>query len=67
MLKTINGIYQDGKFVIDETIKIPDKTTVFISFLEKNNDDFFLNASEYSLDKIWANDEDDVYEQLLKK
>jgi len=67
MLKTINAIYQDGRFVLDEGIEIPNKTNVYISYKDNNEDDFFLNSSEYSLDKIWANEEDDVYEQLLKK
>jgi len=67
MLKTINAIYQDGRFVLDEGIEIPNKTNVYISYKDNNEDDFFLNSFEYSLDKIWANEEDDVYEQLLKK
>jgi len=30
-------------------------------------DDFWLKASESSLDAIWDNPEDDVYEELLER
>lgn len=33
----------------------------------ENNDDFWLAASENSLNEIWDNEEDDVYAELLKK
>ncbi len=34
---------------------------------EANDDNFWLAASEDSLDEIWNNEEDDVYAELLKK
>ncbi|MDT3739811.1 MAG: hypothetical protein RO257_09970 [Candidatus Kapabacteria bacterium] len=67
MIKTIKEIYEDWRILLDSDNEIPDKTTVYISYKDDTNEEFFLNSSEYSLDKIWANEEDDVYEQLLKK
>ena len=32
-----------------------------------NDDDFFLYASEPSLDAIWNNSEDDIYAELLEE
>ena len=34
---------------------------------EVSRGEFWLSASESSLDEIWNNDEDDVYAELLKK
>jgi hypothetical protein len=31
-----------------------------------NDDDFWLDAAEPSLDAIWSNPEDDVYAELLR-
>ncbi len=33
----------------------------------ENGDEFWLAASESSLDEIWNNEEDDVYAELLEK
>jgi hypothetical protein len=46
--------------------KIPENTTIFVSFIDNTKDVFFLKASESSLDNLRNNDEDDIYEQLLK-
>jgi len=34
---------------------------------EADSNEFWLSASESSLDEIWNNKEDDVYAELLKK
>lgn len=34
---------------------------------ESDSGDFWLAASESSLDEIWNNEEDDIYAELLKK
>jgi hypothetical protein len=34
---------------------------------ETNSNEFWLSASESSLNEIWNNEEDDVYAELLKK
>ena len=67
MLRSIQAEYKGGQFLLTDDVIIPENASVFISFIDKSNDDFFLDASEISLDKIWNNDEDDIYEQLLKK
>lgn len=67
MLKTIDALYKDGQIMLNTDINIPDESKVYVSFWENSIEDFYLNSSEYSLDKIWSNEEDDVYEQLLQK
>jgi hypothetical protein len=67
MIKTVHAIYEKGQILLEPNSGIPENSTVYISYKDDSKDDFFLNSSEYSLDKIWANEEDDVYEQLLKK
>jgi hypothetical protein len=44
---------------------VPDGTEVLVTILS-NGDDFWLNASEPSLNAIWDNPEDDVYAELLR-
>jgi hypothetical protein len=48
-------------------MSIPENAIIFVSFKDNAEDELLLQASESSLDKIWNNNEDDIYEQLLKK
>ena len=49
-----------------EKVEIPEGTEVLVTPLI-DEPDFWLNASESSLDSIWDNSEDDVYAELLEK
>jgi len=60
--------YQNGQIILPKELIIPEGSKVLVTVLENpSTDDFFLKASESSLENIWNNDEEDVYEQLLKK
>ncbi|AFY61695.1 DUF2188 domain-containing protein [Synechococcus sp. PCC 6312] len=48
-----------GRVDIHHRKKVPGK-------LPKNNAEFWLGASQTSLDAVWDNDEDDVYAKLLE-
>lgn len=68
MLKTIKTKYRRGILKVPENFNIPDNSTVFISYAESDETDSgILQSSESYLDKIWNNNEDDIYEQLLNK
>lgn len=67
MLKTFQAKIENGNILLNNNIKIPDKSVIFISYNDNSKDDFFLVSSESSLEKIWKNDEDDIYENLLEK
>lgn len=67
MIQTINAQVKQGQILMTEKVKLPENTIVYVSYKDKSKDDFFLNATESSLNKIWDNNEDNIYEQLLKK
>ncbi|MGI8883633.1 MAG: antitoxin family protein [Pyrinomonadaceae bacterium] len=67
MLNTIEAIVQNGQIIPLENIEIPDGTKALVTLLAEEGNEFWLSASENSLDEIWNNEEDDVYAELLKK
>ncbi len=67
MMQTFQTKFKQGKILLNKEMRIPENTTLFVSFKDNSSDDLFLKASESSLDNIWNNNEDDIYEQLLKK
>lgn len=66
MLNTIRAVMREGKIELLENVEIPEGTEVLVMPLI-DEPDFWLNASESSLDSIWDNSEDDVYAELLEK
>lgn len=67
MLKTVWGVVKKDKVELLEKGKVPEGTRAFVTLLINNEDtEFWLRASENSLNKIWNNDEDDIYAGLLK-
>jgi hypothetical protein len=67
MLKTFQTRYKHGHILLNKDMSIPENAIIFVSFKDNAEDELLLQASESSLDKIWNNNEDDIYEQLLKK
>jgi hypothetical protein len=66
MLNTIRAIVRRGKIELLEKVDIPEGTEVLVTPLIDESD-FWLKASESSLDSVWDNSEDDVYAELLEK
>ena len=66
MQERIRAIVNEGRIEPLETLDMPDGTEVLVTVLS-NGDDFWLNASESSLNAIWDNPEDDVYAELLER
>ncbi|MCI2430784.1 hypothetical protein LM602_06155 [Candidatus Acetothermia bacterium] len=67
MLKTLPAIIHEGKIELLEHVDLPEGTRVLVTLLPDDETEFWLRASQVSLDTIWDNAEDDVYAQLLKK
>jgi predicted DNA-binding antitoxin AbrB/MazE fold protein len=67
MLNTIEAVVQNGQIIPLEKLDIPDGTKALVTLLAEDENEFWLSASESSLDEIWNNEEDDVYAELLKK
>lgn len=66
MMNTVKAIVREGKIELLEQAEIPDGTGLLVTILS-DDEEFWLRASESSLASVWANQEDDVYEQLLKR
>jgi hypothetical protein len=66
MLNTIRAVVREGKIELLEKVEIPEGTEVLVTPLIDESD-FWLSASESSLDSVWDNSEDDVYAELLEK
>jgi len=67
MLETIWAVVHDGKIEPVGEIDAPEGTRALVTLLVENENDFWQGASAESLDSIWANEEDDVYAELLEK
>lgn len=66
MVTTVKAIVRAGKIELLEQADIPEGTEVLVTILS-GDEEFWLRASESSLASVWANHEDDVYEQLLTR
>lgn len=65
MLNTIRAVVREGKIELLEDIEIPEGTEVLVTPLVET--EFWLKASESSLNSVWDNSEDDVYDTLLEE
>ncbi|MEH1847774.1 hypothetical protein [Nostoc sp.] len=65
MLKTLWGTVRQGKIELLESEELPEGTRVLVTLLPDDETEFWLQASQTSLDAVWNNAEDDVYAQLL--
>lgn len=66
MSNSIRAIVKEGRIELLEKVEIPEGTEVLVTPLAEETD-FWLKASENSLDAIWDNSEDDVYAKLLEE
>ncbi len=65
MLKTLWATIRQGKIELLESAELPEGTRVLVTLLSDNETEFWLQASQPSLDAAWNNNEDDVYAQPL--
>ncbi|GAX38236.1 hypothetical protein [Nodularia sp. NIES-3585] len=65
MLKTLWATVREGKIELLESAQLPEGTRVLVTLLPNDETEFWLQASQTSLDEVWDNAEDDVYAQLL--
>lgn len=63
-MSTIRAIIRGGKIEFIEPVDIPEGTEVLVTVPSIADNEFWLRASERSLDAIWNNPEDDVYARL---
>jgi hypothetical protein len=66
MPKTVRAIVREGKIEFLEPVELPEGANVLVTLLPDEEAEFWLRASQVSLDAIWDNPEDDVYGKLLE-
>jgi len=67
MTTTVEAIYENGKLVLSESLSLPEKSRVRVTIETDAEREAWLKLSETSLAKVWDNDADDVFNELLKK
>lgn len=68
MPTTVWAIVREGKIEPEETLELAEGAKVLVTVLtEDTESQFWLGASESSLNKIWDNSQDDVYAELLQR
>jgi hypothetical protein len=65
MLKTLWATVRQGKIELLESADLPEGVRVLVTVLPDDEAQFWVDASQTSLDVVWDNTEDDVYAQLL--
>ena len=65
MSKTLRAVVHGGRIELLEPVDLPEGTKLLVTLLPDEEAEFWLSASQASLDTLWDNPEDDVYGQLL--
>jgi hypothetical protein len=61
MLQTLWATIRQGRVELLESTEIPEGTRVLVTLLPEDESDFWVQTSQVSLDAVWDNTEDDVY------
>ena len=67
MLSTMWATVRNGKIELLEKTDLPEGSKLLVTLLPEDENQFWLHASQPSLDVIWRNVEDDVYAELLEE
>ena len=67
MLISVCAVIHDGQIELSEPMDLPEGTKVLVTLLPESDSQFWLGASQMSLDAVWDNAEDDAYAQLLQE
>ena len=65
MSKTLLAQVRQGKIELLKLTELPEGSMVLVKLLPDDETEFWLEASQTSLDKVWNNTEDDIYADLL--
>ena len=66
MPNTVWAVVHDGKIETVGKVDAPEETRALVTLLVKDEVDFWQTASAASLDAVWNNADDDVYDELLE-
>ncbi|MGQ0543439.1 MAG: antitoxin AF2212-like protein [Blastocatellia bacterium] len=66
-MNTVQGIVKNGHIIPLGNIELEEGMKVLVTLADRDDQEFWLAASEESLNEIWNNEEDDIYAELLTK
>lgn len=67
MPKTLRAVVREGRIELLEPADLPEGAKLLVTLLPDEEAEFWLSASQVSLDTLWDNPEDDVYGELLQE
>lgn len=67
MTTTVEAIYEHGKLFLPEPLSLPEKSHVRVTIESDVEQAAWLKFSGEQLLKVWDNDADDVFNELLAK
>jgi predicted DNA-binding antitoxin AbrB/MazE fold protein len=67
MTMIVDAFYEDGKLVLQEPLPLPEHAHVRVTVESDLERVAWLKLSEESLKKVWDNDADDIFNELLEK
>ena len=65
-MNTVKAIIKERRIELLEPVDIPEETELLVT-IHADDAGFWLRTSASSLAAVWDNEEDDIYEQLLKR
>ena len=66
-MNTIEAVVKNGMIVPMGDVHLEEGEKVLVTLGNSYDESFWLSANSETLDKIWDNEEDDVYAELLAK
>ena len=68
MTTTVDAIYENGKIVLPQLLDLPEKARVRVTIESADSErEAWLKLSEQTLVKVWDNEDDDIFNELLSK
>ena len=68
MTTTLEAIYENGKLTLPGPLSLPEKSHVRVTIESSDTErEAWLKLSEKTLNKVWDNDADDIFNELLEK
>jgi predicted DNA-binding antitoxin AbrB/MazE fold protein len=65
MRNAMRAVVHDGKIEPLDKLDLPEGTRLLLTVVRDEEDEFWTDASQPSLEAVWENADDDVYGQLL--
>jgi hypothetical protein len=65
MFQTYSGEVKNGHIMLQDGAMMAEGTHVLVTILQPDDMRYWQSASESSLDKIWLNEDDEIYEKII--